>query len=102
MANGTARQKSGSTNNQKAESQYQHRHLLIKAKQKVRVQEDSDKHPNSTTVILKFGPIVSDFSVYTAEQATALLHKVTSLNTMKLSTPKLAFALRPQVQSPGF
>lgn len=61
--------------------------------------EDLDKHPNSTTVILKFGPIITDFSVYTAEQATALLYKVTSLNTMKLSTPKLAFTLRPQVQS---
>ena len=70
--------------------------IFIKAKQKLRVQEDSDKYPNSTTAILKFGPIISDFSVCTAEQATALLYKVTSLNTMKLSTPKLAFTLRPR------
>lgn len=93
MGDGTARQKSGSTNNQKAESQYWQRHFFIKVRQKVRVQEESDKHENTATVILKFSPIITYQSVFTAEQATA-----TSLNTMKLSPPKLAFTLRLQVQ----
>lgn len=70
--------------------------------QKVRVQEETDKHPSSRTIILKFGPIITDLSAFTEEQTTALLHKATSLNTVKLSTTKLAFTLRPQVQNPCF